>query len=232
MADVWTHFNASRCEICAFLYCELCGFLLGSQVSINDVEPAMIQALVDVAYTSEVLITKSNVQSLLSAANLLEILSVRDACCQFMNKHMDTCNCIGIHCFAETHACAQLQHESKLFALKHFTDVCQQDEFQSLSQSKLIEFISSDDLSVPNEEIVFNAVIRWLSHDAGARSTNFDLIMEHVRLQLLTPYFLHDVVAQQAVIQTSEKCRVLLEEAKTYHLLQDRRPQLSSARSK
>ena len=52
--------------------------------------------LLDYIYSSEVTISKENVQSLLSAANLLEILPVRDACCQFLDRHMDESNCLGM----------------------------------------------------------------------------------------------------------------------------------------
>ena len=51
--------------------------------------------LLDYIYSSEITISKENVQSLLSAANLLEILPVRDACCQFLDRHMDESNCLG-----------------------------------------------------------------------------------------------------------------------------------------
>ena len=136
-----------------------------NKVAINGVEADMIHLLINYAYTSEIWINKNNVQSLLSAANLLEVLPVRDACCQFLERHMDETNCLGIHCFAETHACAELQNKTKLFVLDYFTDVSQQDEFLNLSSGKLIEFICNDDLRVDSEEIVFDAVMRWLEHD-------------------------------------------------------------------
>ena len=61
-------------------------------VTLNGVEPGMISGLIDYAYTGEISITKHNVQSMLSAANLLEILPVRDACCQFLDKvRQNTC---------------------------------------------------------------------------------------------------------------------------------------------
>ena len=140
------------------------------KVSINGVESAMIKLLVDYAYTSEVHITKSNVQSLLSAANLLEVLPVRDACCHFMERNMDETNCLGIHCFAEAHACTDLQEKTKEFMLMYFPDVSQQEEFVSLTEKKLIEFISDDGLSVESEETVFNGVMHWLNHDRENRS--------------------------------------------------------------
>lgn len=88
------------------------------RVTLNDVDASTIRQLVDYAYTSEIDITKVNVQSLLSAANLLEILPVRDACCSFLEKNMDKTNCLGIHCFAEAHACSYLQERAKAFTLR------------------------------------------------------------------------------------------------------------------
>ena len=43
------------------------------RVTLNGVEPAMINLIIQYAYTSEINITKANVQSLLSAANLLQV---------------------------------------------------------------------------------------------------------------------------------------------------------------
>ena len=143
------------------------------KISINGVESSMIELLLDYAYTSQILITKTNVQSMLSAANLLEVLPVRDASCQFMEKNMDESNSIGIHCFAEAHACTELQEKAKAFTLKCFMDVCQQEELVTLTQQKLIEFVSDDTLGVESEEVVFNAVMRWYDHDEANRSQDF-----------------------------------------------------------
>ena len=35
-------------------------------------------------------------------------------------RNMDESNCLGIHCFAETHACTELMHRARSFVLKHF----------------------------------------------------------------------------------------------------------------
>ena len=48
------------------------------RVTLNGVEPAMINLIVQYAYSSEINITKTNVQSLLSAANLLQVGEWRD----------------------------------------------------------------------------------------------------------------------------------------------------------
>ena len=102
-------------------------------------------------------------QSLLAAANLLEILPVRDACCQYLAKHMDENNSLGIECFAEMHACSELQLKAKKFSLKKFKDIVNGEEFFAVGQCQLIELVSSDDLECDREEDVFEAVLKWLN---------------------------------------------------------------------
>ena len=107
-------------------------------------------------------------QSLLAAANLLEILPVRDACCQYLAKHMDENNSLGIECFAEMHACSELQLKAKKFSLKKFQEIVNGEEFVAVGQSQLIELVSSDDLECDREEDVFEAVLKWLNWDVGS----------------------------------------------------------------
>ena len=162
-------------------------------VTLNGVEASMMAGLIEYAYTGNINITKHNCQNLLSAANLLEVLPVRDACCQFLDRNMDETNCLGIHCFAEVHSCTELMHKAKTFVLKHFQEIIEGDEFVSITEGKLIEIISSDDLEVDKEETVFHACIKWLAAQQRVPKS-FHKVLEHIRLPLLTPYFIHDVV--------------------------------------
>ncbi|GBO13346.1 Kelch-like protein 20, partial [Araneus ventricosus] len=202
------------------------------EIVLNGVEASTLKLLLDYAYSSRIPINKNNVQALLSAANLLEVLPVRDACCRFLERHMDETNCLGIHCFAEAHACENLQKKAKEFTLRYFPDVMKHEEMLSLSQSKFIELISSDTLNVEREETVFEAVLLWLNQDVAARSEDFHLVLEQVRLPLMSPYYLHDCVASVPAVETSTQCQKLLEEAKLYNLLPDRRHQKSSVRTR
>jgi len=202
-------------------------------VTLNGVEAGMISSLIDYAYTGNIIIDKHNVQNLLSAANLLEVLPVRDACCQFLDKHMDETNCLGIHCFAEAHACTDLRNKAKSYVLKHFQGIVDQEEFLTITEAKLVEIVSSDDLEVDKEEAVFYAAVMWLNaqqNDKTARS--FHKVLEHIRLPLLTAYFIHDVVERLPAVVGSPECRALVEEAKRYHLMPDRRAGVSRERTK
>lgn len=202
------------------------------KVSLNGVEAAMVKILIDYGYTSEVVITRQNVQSLLSAANLLEIIPVKEACCLYLEQNMEVLNCVGIHCFAELHACSELQQKSKAFILHHFKLVWPEEEFLQLTKVKLIEILSDDDLNVDTEETVYHAAIRWLNHDLGNRTNGFESVLECVRLPLVSCYFIHDHVESHEVIKVSQACQKLVKEAKDFQLLQDRRAEFSSQRTK
>uniref|UniRef100_A0A1A7YXF9 BTB domain-containing protein n=1 Tax=Iconisemion striatum TaxID=60296 RepID=A0A1A7YXF9_9TELE len=201
------------------------------RVAINGVEPQMIGMLVSYAYTSEVYISKANVQALLAAANLLDVMAVREACCRFMERQMDEMNCVGIHCFAEAHSCTMLEKSSMEYILEHFSSVCQQEEFLSLSMDKLTEIIASDLLNVPKEEMVFEAIMLWLDK-CSSRKQSFEKVLEHIRLPLISPYYLHDVIESLDVVKETQGCQRLISEAKDYLLLKDRRGELYSSRAR
>ncbi|TNN85481.1 Kelch-like protein 20 [Liparis tanakae] len=195
------------------------------RVAINGVEPQMIGMLVSYAYTSEVYISKANVQALLAAANLLDVMAVQEACCRFMERQMDEMNCVGIHCFAEAHSCKVLEKQSMDYIHEHFSSVSQQDEFLSLCVDKLAEIIASDFLNVPQEEMVFEAAMSWLN-TCTTRKQSFEKVLEHIRLPLISPYYLHDVIESLDVVKENQACQKLISEAKDYMLLKDRRGEL------
>lgn len=194
-----------------------------NRVVLNGVEAETLRDLIDYAYTSAVTITRANVQSLLSAANLLDVAPVKDVCCAFLEQHIDETNCLGIHTFAEMHACTDLQAKAKDYACRSFEMVMRHEEFLEISANKLVEFISSDNLKIDKEERLFEGALSWLKHSPESRMEGFEKIFEHIRLPLMSTYYLVDVVATTPAVSQNQRCCQLLERAKAYHLLPDRR---------
>jgi len=61
-------------------------------------------------------------------------------------------------------------------------------------------------------------VIRSLSHSSK--------VLECIRLPLISPYYLHDVIESLDVVKENQACQKLISEAKDYMLLKDRRGEL------
>lgn len=189
------------------------------RVSISGIQANIMKQLIDYAYTANITITHDNAQQLLSAANLVQIHSIREACCKFLEKEMDPSNCLGIHCFAEAHVCLKLSEKAKKFAEEHFTEVAHHEEILLLPQNKMIELISSDDLVVMTEEIVLDAVINWVKHEPESRGKHLAEVMQHVRLPLVSPYFLFDKIETESILSRFTECRALFDEAMKYFIL-------------
>ena len=78
------------------------------RVTLQNVDPSALVTLIDYVYTAKVDVTEENVQTLLTAANLLQLVDVRDACCEFLFQQLHPTNCLGIKAFADLHGCVEL----------------------------------------------------------------------------------------------------------------------------
>ncbi|XP_048774657.1 kelch-like protein 3 isoform X2 [Ostrea edulis] len=200
------------------------------EIKIDGMSPDIMKQLVDFAYTADISITQENAQQLLSAANLVQIHTIIQACCNFLEGEMDPSNCLGIHCFAEAHVCDELSDKARQYVIQHFTQVARQEEILLLPKEKLIEFISQNDLNVGSEEVVFDAILRWVKHDPKHRIPQLADVLQYVRLPLVSPYYLFDKVDSEHLLMTAPGCRPFLDEAMKYHILKDRRMEMLSPR--
>lgn len=57
-------------------------------------------------------------QVLLPAASLLQLVDVRQVCCEFLQSQLHPTNCLGIRAFADLHTCTQLLGQAHAFAGK------------------------------------------------------------------------------------------------------------------
>ncbi|XP_077548996.1 kelch-like protein 24 [Haemaphysalis longicornis] len=197
-----------------------------TRVVVNSVKASELRALLDFAYKSIVSITDTNVGPLLSAVDYLQVTRFKDACCRFLEQRLDETNCLSVCQLAETYACVDLEAKAKARACASFEKVMLHGEFLELSKSKLVEFLSLDSLKVANEELLFEGVMTWLKHSPETRTEGFEEIFKHVRLPLISPYYLIDKVSKTPAVLQNLTCCQLLEEAKMFHLLPDRRREL------
>ncbi|PWA18606.1 hypothetical protein CCH79_00005521, partial [Gambusia affinis] len=189
------------------------------QVEIREVDGQTLRKLVDYIYTAEIEVTEDNVQVLLPAASLLQLMDVRQVCCDFLQSQLHPTNCLGIRAFADLHTCTQLLSQAHAYAEQHFSEVVQSEEFLGLSLQQVSSLISSDRLTVSTEEKVFEAMISWIKYDKPTRLEFMPKLMEHVRLPLLSRDYLVKIVEEEALIKNNNTCKDFLIEAMKYHLL-------------
>jgi len=190
-----------------------------SRVTLQGLDPEALQTLVDYVYTSLVEVTEENVQTLLPAANLLQLGDVRDACCEFLQSQLHPTNCLGIRAFADLHGCLDLLAYADSYIERHFTEVLECDEFYGLGSEQVASLIASDTITVPNEEKVFESVIAWIQHSQEVRAQHLPALMQHIRLPLLSQDYLIHKVDSEPLLKQNDNCKDFIIEAMKYHLL-------------
>ena len=106
------------------------------------------------------------------------------------------------------------------------------EEFFQLPLPHLIDIISSDVLDVTSEEQVYKAVMSWIRHNMEERKSHLLLVLQHVRIHLLTPNVLEKVRSDD-LIKSDEACGQLVIQAMNYVLLaQGERSQMPGKRLK
>uniref|UniRef100_A0A286ZV45 Kelch like family member 18 n=1 Tax=Sus scrofa TaxID=9823 RepID=A0A286ZV45_PIG len=141
-------------------------------------------------------------------------------------------NCLGVRQFAETMMCAVLYDAANSFIHQHFVEVSMSEEFLALPLEDVLELVSRDELNVKSEEQVFEAALAWVRYDREQRGPYLPELLSNIRLPLCRPQFLSDRVQQDDLVRCCHKCRDLVDEAKDYHLMPERRPHLPAFRTR
>lgn len=189
------------------------------RITLQGIDYEALKLLIEYVYTALVNVNEDNVQVLLTAANLLQLTDVRDACCDFLQSQLDPTNCLGIRDFADLHGCTELLKYADSYIEQNFGDVVKFDEFLQLQHGQVVDLIRSDRLHVTAEERVYESVIAWILHDTGGRQQHLAALMEHVRLPLLPQEYLVSRVENEPCLKADLLCKDYLIEALKYHLL-------------
>ncbi|CAG5120064.1 unnamed protein product [Candidula unifasciata] len=169
-----------------------------------------VRLLADFAYTYEIHVTQQNVQALLITAMFLEMRHVVEACTLFLEKQLDPTNCIGFANFASVHGCLELEAKAKKYIYEHFCELIKHDEFLTLDAQDVVNIVQQDELNIRCESEVFQAVVRWVEHDADTRLSQLEDLLEKVRLTRLAPCFLEDQLEKCYIIKQLPNCVKLL----------------------
>lgn len=70
---------------------------------------------------------------------------------------------------------------------EHFLEVIQNQEFLLLPTAEIVKLLSSDDINVPDEETIFQALMMWVRYDVQNRQQDLGVLLAFIRLPLLPP---------------------------------------------
>lgn len=142
----------------------------------------MMKLIIEYAYTRSVPITPDNVEKLLAAADQFNIMGIVRGCCEFLKSELCLDNCIGICKFTDYYYCPELRQKAYMFILHNFEEMVKVSaEFLELSVTELKDIIEKDELNVKQEDAVFEAILKWISHDPPNRKQHISVLLPKVK---------------------------------------------------
>lgn len=76
--------------------------------------------------------------------------------------------------------------------MQYFVEVSEQsEEYLEMSLEEIVELLSSDYINVRNEEIVWEAGLRWINYHPQERVRHVPFILQCVRLGLLDAQYFY-----------------------------------------
>lgn len=181
------------------------------EIEVLGLDEDAVSDLIEFAYSGHVDISKDNVQTLLEAADYLGVEFVKKSCEDFLRNAIDDRTCLGIWQLADLFSLEELNEHAKRYALRHFTGVCEKEEFLCLPYRLLTDLIADEGLCVvidelipfedDREKIVLQAVFRYIEHELHSRKDHFPELLSLVRIPTLSESFLEEV-AKYELVQT------------------------------
>ena len=195
----------------------------------ESISAVVLKIVLDSIYSGDILVNDENVFDVLVAADHLQVTSVIQQCCgylqtQFVQLRFDVQTYCQICTIADRHGLIDLQEATQSKMASMYKDVCENEEFLShIDADQYSSLLRRDDLGAPSETFVFKSVIKWIKHKKEERMAVAAKVIGAVRLGLVD---IRDVIEELDAeeMQQVPEIHMLLHES----LLHNNRPLNSS----
>ncbi|XP_078490326.1 kelch-like protein 12 [Ciona intestinalis] len=179
---------------------------LDKQVEIKEISNQCMERILDFLYTGKMRFSLQTVEETIRCASLMQLHDLLWHSSEYVATVFTMENCLHFHQLAKLHSMDYLVRRAIQYVLHHFYMVSQQESWKALNVEDLETLVSSKDLMVKSEQVVYESIIGWVKHDIQTRRHHFPTLFNHVRLRSLSVNYVTDVIRKEALIFESTGC--------------------------
>lgn len=172
------------------------------EVVIEDVDPNIMEMIVNYMYSAEIDLTDDNVQDILAVANRFQIPSVFTVCVNYLQKKLSQANCLAIFRLGIMLNCPRLAMAARDYVADRFEQLSKGDEFLDLASHELLPIIGGDSLNVEKEELVFEVLMKWIRKDKENRIKTLGEAFDLIRFRLIPEKYFKEKVEKDDIINS------------------------------
>lgn len=177
------------------------------EIILKDVEPTVMGMVLRYLYTSDINLTEQNVQDIFMVANMYQIPSIFSVCVSFLQGKLVLSNCLAIFRLGLLLDCPRLAAEARDFICERFELIVRDQDFHQLGPGELAAIITCDSLNVEREEVVFEALMDWVSYDRQERMKDLPDLLHCVRFRLMSSDYFTNKVEGHKLIKPNPELR-------------------------
>lgn len=175
-------------------------------VTITNLSSKAVKAFLDYAYTGKTRITDDNVEMFFQLSSFLQVSFLSKACSDFLIKSISLVNCLHLLSLSDSYGSAQLFSHTLYFVQHHFHLLYKSSDFLEMNFGVLQKCLESDELNVPEEEMVLKAVLTWIKYNLESRQKHLPHLITKVRLHQLSEDTLQDYLLNEEYLLKSTNC--------------------------
>ena len=175
------------------------------KIELEEATAAVMEDVLKYVYTGNVLVTEESAHNLIATADYLLLPGLKSSASNFLTEIVTVESCVFNYYFAEKYRCVELKEKACHVINSNFTVVMETEDFLKLDKKQVMEWVSSDDITISAEEEVFKGIVKWVSHNKSERETALPELLQQVRLTSLSRDFvLNDLVKEELILRNPE----------------------------
>ena len=177
------------------------------RIELEEATASVMEDMLQYVYTGIVSVTEENAHNLMAIADYLLLPGLKTVVGRYLMEILTTENCVFNYYFADKYHCVDLKEKAREMVKSNFSAVMETDDFLSLDIKQVMEWVSSDDITVSGEEEVFKGIVKWVSHNRREREAEFPALLRQVRLVSIPhDFLLNKLVKEELVAKNIESC--------------------------
>ncbi|KAG2378684.1 hypothetical protein C9374_007832 [Naegleria lovaniensis] len=151
----------------------------------------MIQSM----YNLQVECLECDLAPLLETADKYMFGDLVTLCEAYLEKNLNEFNVLSC-IFLENSKYQSLKTKASRFIAQKFFIICKNGQLNLIGDIEtVLSILSRDDLNVRTEDDILHAALQWIEYDFSSRKKYFPTILNHIRLQYLSPSCLNHLIS-------------------------------------
>ncbi|XP_078483566.1 kelch-like protein 38 isoform X2 [Ciona intestinalis] len=176
------------------------------RVEIKESSKQCIERILGFLYSGKIELSVENIEETIRCAALMEIPDLLEVASEYVVSLFNAGNCIHFRGLGKLLYMDDLVKKADKYLLDHFRDVCRDESWNELSAEDVEMFISSEDVVVESEEIVYECMVGWVKHHLQSRKQYFPTLFKHIRLTSMRKKFMKDVISKEELVYEFHDC--------------------------